>query len=241
MQFLQQSSYKLSQTDSLKQTINFLEQRIDSLAKHTQVNEIGQNFFSDAISRDLYMFSTIVVIAGLVSWATIATMLRIHKTSVEKKSRAFISEAMSNINGRITILEHSINGIEIDVNRAMYISNKDSGFYDQAFNWALDVIRCGCNYHSGNKAALKEHLDRWLDSATSMLDKLSPGDEYIADRCDEMVGLLNEVLPEIHDSKNIEDCKKLLKKLKNIGYSNPIINIENTEGEPFNSSTSTTP
>jgi hypothetical protein len=131
----------ISTTDSLKQSISFLNARIDSLSKHTQINEIGQNFFSDAISRDLYMFSTMIVIVGLVSWAFVVGVLTRHKIMVGKETKLAIKELSDRMTHNFDNILLSLSETIYDVNRTMYFTMENDSDPDAAsqFIWSMSA------------------------------------------------------------------------------------------------------
>jgi hypothetical protein len=159
----------ISSTDSLKQSISFLNARIDSLSKHTQINEIGQNFFSDAISRDLYMFSTMIVIVGLVSWAFIAGVMARHKRNVEKKMDFNLKVFKTETQAILDDIEYKRKIMVYDINRAMYFSVLDQ--HDLRFNWSIGVVDSILDI--GDIEGDMEIITNWLEISSEHLSHVT--------------------------------------------------------------------
>ena len=169
MQLLATTKIPLTKTDSLKQTIHFLEQRIDSLAKHTQINEIGQNFFSDAISRDLYMFSTIVVIAGLVSWGWVELRLIKQRSFIKNK----INKTLKAIEVNNVAQQDKVSSILFNVNRAMYGVSNANNFHFTTLKWAIKALISMIELYSVVKVS---EVSKWLKIIKQTLDKVAESD-----------------------------------------------------------------
>jgi hypothetical protein len=206
---------KLSETDSLKQSIVYLNSRLDSLSKHTQINEIGQNFFSDAISRDLYMFSTIVVIAGLVSWASIAGMLTLHKHKVDKATRLEIAKLSNTVDERINSITDSLKETVYNVNRSMYFTFVEGEDPHGSFTWAMSSAAALFDFQGYDDLPT---LQIWLGIIIKDLQSIDVGS--ITDNDVVFTDSL-PILEKVDNEEIQEMVKKIKKEMLHLIYSKP--------------------
>jgi uncharacterized alkaline shock family protein YloU len=206
----------LSEIDSLKRSIVYLQSQIDSLSKHTQINEIGQNFYSDAISRDLYMFSTIVVIAGLVSWGFIAGVMALHKRQTVKHVKSMLDSHIADIEINIKGLQRQQADILYDVNRSMYFIAEPDGIQAISFIWAMSTANA---LIVGDPDTYSDLTD-WLGYAIGHLSKIKVRTDDLLQAKEDVIATL--ALTEKHSNEGVRELtKKIQVDFYHLIYSKP--------------------
>lgn len=198
--YIPQTPVLATKTDSV---ISHMQYKIDSLSKIVEKTEIAHGFFSDVISQDLYMFSTIVVIAGLVSWGFVAGVLALHKRKVSLQVQKTIDENNLEINKTIKNLSYKTNKAVYDVSRAMFgiSSNKDSD-PSISLKWSLTVCEILRSPSEGAKPLLKN----WVSIAKNKVDLIEIGNKHLIKNIDHYVKILNKVIA--HTVNQIEVQKE---------------------------------
>jgi len=194
-----------TQLDSLHNTQHYLQMKVDSLSKIVNETRIATGFFSDVISQDLYTFSTIIVIAGLVSWAFVAGVLALHKKTVENNVKRIYNDEIESINAKLNSYDISVIRTKIDVHRSMYFASVNIGNHNHAFSWALRVANGWAMI--SKKTGQNENqfqVETFLANAEFCIKKCSLGDSYlegISQHVDKRISTINEVFPDKYSTQ----------------------------------------
>lgn len=204
-----------SQVDSLKNALKHLDAKVDSLNKITNENRIGADFFSDVISQDLYMFSTIIIIAGLVSWGFIVKILSMHKKKVEIDNKKRIKDFEQKIEQEFFTLDEDVSYAIFDVRRAMYFSAANLKNEYSSFRYALSCVTALIKIDKEDV----ESLDTWLTATLEHLELLELGELSIRDEIDFIANELKLISENVSEDLNgtVEEIKKTVFHL---AYSN---------------------
>jgi hypothetical protein len=209
-----------STIDSLKYSLYKMQGQVDSLQKIVTKTEIGTEFFSDAISSNLYNFSTIVFFAGLVAWGSIYTALAIHKRQIKSDVNKQLSQFKMSFDEKQSDIEKSLENTIYDVNRAMYSKVTADEDWPNSFVWAVE---CMVYFNKTN-----EDIDHdkgvlfWLEMANESLDKITDSDTILG----EYTTKITDHLLSMGDYKNAEVItlsKAILKKFNHLVYTIPSV------------------
>ncbi len=220
--------------DSLRYSINKLQITVDSLQKIVLKTEIGTGFFSDVISTNLYMFATIIGLAALVSWASIAGILLYHKKVVRKDAVRIVTDTMNLVEQKIINIEMKQAQLAYDASRSMYTINEDKGHITSCFAWAISVIDSILNLIDSNsnefvKCDYLTQLKVWVDTCISDLDKIPVGDMDVIEQIDESHRVINRLKTGFGEDIALQ-AGIMIKHINHIVYTIPQVPEDIMEG-----------
>ncbi|RZJ88703.1 MAG: hypothetical protein EOO20_12940 [Chryseobacterium sp.] len=194
-----------TKTDSV---ISHMQYKIDSLSKVVEKTEIAHGFFSDVISQDLYMFSTIIVIAGLVSWGFVAGVLALHKKSVLDNVDAKLDKKFKEYTEAFEELKIDVEESMYDVERAMYFNVETNADQFIPFEYSIEVLR------SLIKLDVEDDLiPIWLEASLGHLKKIPDGHSKLYDKFEGIIKILDSI-KEVSQ----EPTHKIIKEIKSLIY-----------------------
>lgn len=211
-----------TKTDSV---ISHMQYKIDSLSKVVEKTEIAHGFFSDVISQDLYMFSTIVVIAGLILWGSIFTIVAVHKRKIERNTSKTLNDANKVLTEQFEKLRYDTNFTSYNLQRALYIIMRNDGSDINAFDYALDALLDFSKIADGSDND-NEMFKNWLNVMAMHLDNIQSGNEAIVEKREDMADSIDKI-KLIIPKGYIEDFNNLRTKFYTVAYSegNPPENL----------------
>lgn len=168
-----------SAVDSLKASLNQMQMKIDSLEKVVLKTEIAEGFFSDALSTNLYCFSTIIGFAALISWASIAGMLYLHKKTVRKEALQSIRQHRDETLETSERIKKEIIETKYNVNRAMYFAIGDIS-HEARFLWGFSTVMSIIDQDESNPDL--NLIYTWMNGLTLHLKKSSSPEELKKNR-----------------------------------------------------------
>lgn len=178
-----------NQLDSLHNTQHYLQMKVDSLNKIVNETRIGTGFFSDVISQDLYMFSTIVVVAGLISWSFVAGVLALHKRTIQNNVTNILDTEIKKMISKFDDLENSTNYTSYNLQRALYIIMRNNDSHVNAFDYALDALL--------DLLKLKEEdndmFKNWFSVMNTHLDNIGVANKDLIEKREAMSDNLDEI------------------------------------------------
>lgn len=202
--------------DSLKNSMAQLQVKVDSLQRISERAEIRGEFFSDVISQDLYMFSTIVIVAGLVSWSFVVGVLALHKRKIDRNLKLLISEQEENNLEKNKVLVKDLTDTIYDVNRAMYKLTAADNDHENAFDWALDLTTTSLKAKNSD---MELDIKFWVEMALyhlsfieigtkNLIDKLEANIEHLDTLKDSKITGIDDAILEIRSSLYIKAYSK---------------------------------
>ncbi|TKC04589.1 hypothetical protein FA048_19190 [Pedobacter polaris] len=205
-----------SSADSVKNHLKYLEVKVDSLNKIVNETRIGTGFFSDVISQDLYMFSTIIVIVGLISWAFIVGALSIHKRQIVKTINLYVKSEINFIKDLLVEKEKVISKTNFDVKRALCLICHSRDLYSAAVLHGIGALRVFINIE---KTPTNIGMDlNMLSLIDSDLNLVKVGDEGIKKHIEILVEELNYI-KEKSDVSLHDKIKKITDKCLHLAYT----------------------
>lgn len=205
-----------NQLDSLHNTQHYLQMKVDSLNKIVNETRIGTGFFSDVISQDLYMFTTIVFFAGLITWGSIYTALAVHKRQLRNEMSKSIDTIKNEFDKEITSITDTLDNAVHDVNRAMYGKVLLDSDWPNAFGWAVSCVDSFAKINPEDTTG----ISAWLQMSEEALDKVSIGNKNLADNIKSFTETFNkQIYSENEEIRSLSI--KILKKLNHIVYTIP--------------------
>jgi hypothetical protein len=198
--------------------IHTLQIKMDSLEKIMVKTQIGSDFFSNAISSNLYNFSTIVFFAGLVLWGSLYGSLAIHKRQIKRNFATEVQTLKSDLDGRFAELEQILYDTSHDVNRAMYSKVTADKDWPNSFDWALSCSKSVVNYYP----ELPDQIATWLEMAETSLNLVPVGNPRLV----EITSRITEYLTPLTLSEN-ESVKvvssRILRTFNHLVYTIPTV------------------
>ena len=155
----------ISSIDSLKQSMHFMQVKMDSLERVVLKTEIGTNFFSDVISQNLYTYAIIISLLALISWGTIWTTMFFDRKSINENTEKAIKVHSEKFDLSLNDVKYKLLQTIYDANRGMYFVALSNGSETRKFEWALYSASA---YLDTNSNSTKT-LIIWLESAIGHL------------------------------------------------------------------------
>lgn len=197
-----------SHTDTVKYNLFLLQKRVDSLQRVVHEADIRKEFFSDVISQDLYMFSTIVVIAGLVSWTVVGKIMHAHKMTVENNAKKIVEDNLGEYHSKYKDLKSDVEGAIYDVQRALYFNVEKHKDQFLPFEYNLEIISALIKLDS--KAEL---IEIWIKSARNHIRQIPNGHEKLIKKFEETIETLKEIEGKVQESSLL-----IIKEIKSAVY-----------------------
>jgi predicted negative regulator of RcsB-dependent stress response len=186
-----------------------MHHRLDSLEKHVITEEVGKEFFSDALSTNLYMFATLIGFLGLFGWSYFHRVLRNHRRTLTATLNSRLEDQNRELSAKNERLNDLLKVNIYDVNRAMYklvSAEKDD---QHAFDWALSVAE---NVHSLDTNDTFGIIV-WLETAFDHLERISVNNSNVIERLETSI----ETLDNLSQIDN-EEVKNWVKKIRSRLY-----------------------
>lgn len=205
-----------SSTDTLKQTISKLETKVDSLQKVTERAEIGKDFFSDALSTNLTLFTALLGFLALVSWGFILKVITKHKAILNLKMLEVERKLIEHVDTKISDLNEDHNETKIDVCRAMYFVSLNGKDYANSVSWGLSCISLISQKTITD--ARKITINMWLDGLIEDISFLNVGDQTLIEAWETLNDCIVVTL-KVNDEEINRKTRELYKELNHIVFS----------------------
>lgn len=167
---------QLTQADTLRNHMQAMQLKIDSLEKIVLKTEIGTSFFSDVISTNLYVYTAIIGLTALLSWGWLANSLRKQKKLIE----ANLKLKMDAFQDDISVLKSNVNDTIFNSHRAMYWHSITQNAPEiTKFKWSVRIV----NSHVQGNRERDVELQYWLNKLYNHLIQCS-NDELIENEND---------------------------------------------------------
>lgn len=183
--------YYQSQIDSINKTQHFLQIKVDSLSKIINETKIGHDFFSDVISTNLYMFTTIIGIVALISWGWLKLNLFQHKRSIKVQLKETTDSIKKSADIETQLIWKKLNRTHFDVNRLGYTSyqKQDSA---TLFLWVTSTAGSLYEY----RPDMIDDMIYWSDKALELIKQVKPGEidfSRSGDRLDHYIKIIASI------------------------------------------------
>jgi len=200
--------------DSLVNSVNHLNERVDSLNKVVNKTEIGTSFFFSIIGLQLAIFLLLVGAVGWIGWTSIFNYI--------KKLRGETEDAYDNliikVDNAILELRTITDTNQFDICRSMYLVVEP----DLKFGWALKAS------HAASKINDFENSSNWLTYAEDTIKDLCYDHEYTLSR----LAFLEKTISEL-EALNLSDITEKTTLIKKKLYQMIYVPIspENSDGK----------
>lgn len=202
--------------DSLKHSMAQLQVKVDSLQKVSERAEIGKEFFSDAISSNLYNFAIILGFLGFISISSIAAILINHKRLVRKDALKIVADHIEKYDNSLTEIRSKLLATIFNAARSMYFNAIKNSTENHMFNWCMSTVSAYMDLEKTDD----EYTIMWLDKCAIHLNKVLIGDSVIKTNINNYI----RTLKKTENSKNLiiqTKTKNLREDLLNICHSKP--------------------
>lgn len=208
--------------DSLKSNISFLNSKIDSLEKITLKNEIGSNFFSDALATNLTLFAAIIGLATLLNVGYFKVMLFAFKRKITQSTNDAIEDHNKLFSTDFKFLKDRLNYAIFDVNRSMYFIKKAEKDDIACFLWNMWILDAAID------GGMKEEIDQltdYIEQSLKYLLKIDVGEPRLLTVKDHLHVIVDK-MAKVANKKSKDKVATFRVELNHILYSKPLFKEE---------------